>query len=100
MATISVISRKGGSGKSTLATNLAAYFALHNMPITLGDLDHQQSMRVWLGRRPSAAPSIASWVADASTLTKPPQALQNLVVDTPGGLSGLELAKTVMLSDA
>ncbi len=100
MPTISVVSRKGGSGKSTLATNLAAYFALHNLPITLGDLDHQQSMRVWLGRRPSAAPSIASWVADASTLSRPPSGLQNLVIDTPGGLTGLELAKTVMLSDA
>jgi chromosome partitioning protein len=100
MPTISVVSRKGGSGKSTLATNLAAYFALHNMAITLGDLDHQQSMRVWLGRRPRAAPSIASWVADASTLSRPPSGLQNLVIDTPGGLTGLELAKTVMLSDA
>ncbi len=100
MATIAVISRKGGSGKSTLATNLAAYFALHNLPVTLGDLDHQQSMRVWLQRRPSAAPTIASWVAEATSLTRPPSGVQNLVIDTPGGLTGLALAKTVMLSDA
>jgi chromosome partitioning protein len=100
MPTIAVISRKGGSGKSTLATNLAAYFALQGMPITLGDLDHQQSMRTWLQRRPSAAPSIASWVADAATLARPPSGTTNLVVDTPGGLTGLGLAKTVMLADA
>jgi chromosome partitioning protein len=100
MPTIAVISRKGGSGKSTLATNLAAYFALQGMPITLGDLDHQQSMRTWLQRRPSAAPSISSWVADASTLSRPPSGTTNLVVDTPGGLTGLGLAKTAMLADA
>ena len=100
MPTIAIIGRKGGSGKSTLASNLAAYFALHNMPITLGDLDNQQSMRVWLTRRPSAAPAIGSWVADAATLTRPPAGAQNLVLDTPGGLTGLALAKTVMLSDA
>jgi chromosome partitioning protein len=100
MPTIAVISRKGGSGKSTLATNLAAYFALQGMPITLGDLDHQQSMRTWLLRRPSAAPNISSWVADATTLARPPSGIQNLVIDTPGGLTGLGLAKTVMLADA
>jgi chromosome partitioning protein len=100
MPTIAVISRKGGSGKSTLATNLAAYFALQGMPITLGDLDHQQSMRTWLQRRPSAAPSIASWVADATMLARPPSGTTNLVIDTPGGLTGLGLAKTVMLADA
>jgi chromosome partitioning protein len=100
MATIAVISRKGGSGKSTLASNLAAYFALHKMSVTLADLDHQQSMRVWLGRRPSAAPSIGSWVADASTMTRPPSGAQNIVIDTPGGMTGLPLAKTVMLADA
>jgi chromosome partitioning protein len=100
MATIAVISRKGGSGKSTLASNLAAYFALHKMPVTLGDLDHQQSMRVWLSRRPSAAPTIASWVADAATMTRPPSGTQNIVIDTPGGMTGLPLAKTVMLADA
>jgi chromosome partitioning protein len=100
MPTIAVMSRKGGSGKSTLASNLAAYFALHKMPVTLGDLDHQQSMRVWLGRRPSAAPAVASWVADAATMTRPPSGVQNLVIDTPGGMTGLALAKTVMLADA
>jgi chromosome partitioning protein len=100
MATIAVISRKGGSGKSTLASNLAAYFALHKMPVTLGDLDHQQSMRVWLGRRPSAAPAVASWIADAATMARPPNSTQNMVIDTPGGMTGLSLAKTVMLADA
>jgi chromosome partitioning protein len=100
MPTIAIVSRKGGSGKSTLATNLAAYFALQNISITLGDLDHQQSMRVWLKRRPSAAPAINAWVANTSGAVRPPSGTSNLVLDTPGGLHGLELAKVAMIADA
>ena len=57
MGTLAVVSRKGGSGKSTLATNLAAYMARRTGSVTLGDLDHQQSMRVWLARRPLRRPT-------------------------------------------
>ncbi len=97
---IAIVSRKGGSGKSTLATNLAAYFALNNMPVTLGDLDHQQSMRVWLKRRPSAAPAVQGWVGDTVGSVRPPTGVVNLVLDMPGGLYGLALAKVEMISDA
>lgn len=100
MPTIAIVSRKGGSGKSTLATNLAAYFALNNIAVTLGDLDHQQSMRVWLKRRPSAAPEIAGWVGDTAGSVRPPIGVTNLVLDTPGGMNGLALAKVAMISDA
>jgi chromosome partitioning protein len=100
MPTISIVSRKGGSGKSTLATNLAAYFALNAIAVTLGDLDHQQSMRVWLKRRPSAAPEIQGWVGDTAGIVRPPSGVANLVLDTPGGLTGLALAKVAMISDA
>ncbi|TAG48679.1 MAG: ParA family protein [Betaproteobacteria bacterium] len=100
MPTIAIVSRKGGSGKSTLATNLAAYFALQGISVTLGDLDHQQSMRAWLKRRPSAAPVINAWVGNASGAARPPPGTTNLVLDTPGGLHGLELAKVAMIADA
>jgi chromosome partitioning protein len=100
MPTIAIVSRKGGSGKSTLATNLAAYLALNGMPVTLGDLDHQQSMRVWLKRRPSAAPLIQGWVGDTAGSVRPPTGITNFVLDTPGGLNGLALAKVAMVSDA
>ncbi|MGL4573432.1 MAG: ParA family protein [Burkholderiaceae bacterium] len=100
MATVAIISQKGGCGKSTLATNIAAYFASQRVPITLGDLDHQQSMRVWLNRRPADAPAIASWAADASALWRPPAGTTHVVVDTPGGLHGFALAKVVMIADA
>ncbi|MFM2399851.1 MAG: hypothetical protein RL341_2008 [Pseudomonadota bacterium] len=100
MATVAIISQKGGCGKSTLATNIAAYFASRRVPITLGDLDHQQSMRVWLNRRPADAPAIASWAADAGALWRPPVGTTHVVVDTPGGLHGFALAKVVMIADA
>jgi chromosome partitioning protein len=100
MAVVAIISRKGGSGKSTLASNIAAYFAKRQMPITLGDLDHQQSMRVWLARRPASAPAISSWTGDTNALLRPPANITNLVLDTPGGLHGFALSKVVMIADA
>lgn len=100
MGTIAIVSRKGGSGKSTLATHLASYLARRNESVTLGDLDHQQSMRVWLSRRPSAAPRIVGWLADSGGLARPLIGTQHLILDTPGGLHGLGLAKVVMASDA
>lgn len=100
MGTLAVVSRKGGSGKSTLATNLAVYLARSTGSVTLGDLDHQQSMRVWLARRPSAAPPIVGWVGDSVGLARPALGTQHLVLDTPGGLHGLGLARVVMVADA
>jgi cellulose biosynthesis protein BcsQ len=100
MAIVAIISRKGGSGKSTLASNIAAYFAKRQTPVTLGDLDHQQSMRVWLARRPASAPAIASWTGDTNALLRPPAGIANLVLDTPGGLHGFALSKVVMIADA
>lgn len=99
MPTVAIVSRKGGCGKSTLATNIAAYFARDGLPITLGDLDHQQSMRVWLKRRPSAAPAVAGWVGDIQSSVRPPLGVTHLVLDTPGGLHGLALAKVAMVAD-
>lgn len=100
MAVVVVISRKGGCGKSTLATHIAAYLACQGMPVTLGDLDPQQSACTWLGRRPSSAPAIAAWSADAKALVRPPASAANLVIDTPGGLQGFALSKMVMWADA
>ena len=100
MPTVALLSRKGGCGKSTLATNIAAYFAREGVPITLGDLDHQQSMRVWLKRRPSAAPAITGWFGDTNGNVRPPIGASHLVLDTPGGLHGLGLAKVAMVADA
>ncbi len=100
MPTVALVSRKGGCGKSTLATHIASYFAREGMTVTLGDLDHQQSMRVWLKRRPSAAPAITGWVGETNGSVRPPPGTTHLVLDTPGGLHGLALAKVAMVADA
>ncbi len=100
MPTVALVSRKGGCGKSTLATHIASYLAREGMTITLGDLDHQQSMRVWLKRRPSAAPAIMGWVGETNGNVRPPLGTTHLVLDTPGGMHGLALAKVAMVADA
>lgn len=100
MATVAVLSRKGGCGKSTLATHMAAWLATRGTAVTLGDIDHQQSARTWLGYRPAAAAPIGAWVGNANALTRPPLGSPNMVLDTPGGLHGLALFKVVMLADA
>ena len=52
MPVIAVASPKGGVGKSTLATNVAGYWASRGHAVMLGDVDRQQSARLWLGLRP------------------------------------------------
>jgi len=104
MPVIAVINRKGGSGKSTLATHLAAYCATRGMPVMLGDVDRQQSTRTWLRRReeqqtPQRSP-IVSWVVDPKNVLRPPTGITRVVLDTPGGMRGFDLARVVMFADA
>ena len=47
-----VINAKGGSGKTTISTNLASYYALKGLKVTLVDLDPQGSSSKWLASRP------------------------------------------------
>ena len=60
MPVVVVANPKGGVGKSTLSTNIAGYFARQGHAVMLGDIDRQQSSRLWLGLRPSAARPIAA----------------------------------------
>jgi chromosome partitioning protein len=103
MPVIVVLNRKGGSGKSTLATHLAAYAANHRIPVMLGDVDKQQSSRTWLTLRQKTTqatmPMIPHWTSGEGRLPIVPSGAGLLVLDTPGGLQGLELAKVVMLAD-
>ena len=100
MPVIAVINRKGGSGKSTVATHVAASFARAGHAVMLGDFDRQQSSRTWLHRRsrldPVQAPPILGWVVDPASVARPPAGVSHLVLDTPGGLTGFELARLVM----
>lgn len=100
MPVIAVINRKGGSGKSTLATHLSAWLARQNLAVMLGDVDRQQSARTWIKRRDVSLPTIVPWAMDQKNILRPPPGVTHVVLDTPGGLHGFELAKIVMSADA
>jgi chromosome partitioning protein len=104
MPVIAIVNPKGGSGKSTLATHLAGHAARAGLPVMLGDVDKQKSTVLWLRRRAlepvARSAPIVSWVADAQKLMRPPSGVTHVVLDTPGGLRGFELARVVMSADA
>ena len=104
MSVIAVVNRKGGSGKSTLATHIAAYCALRGAAVAIADIDRQQSTRAWLRQRRAqlAAESIriTAWNVDPRSFVRPPVGIDHVVIDTPGGLTGLDLARVVMYADA
>ena len=104
MAVIAVANRKGGSGKSTLATHLAALYANLGAPVMLGDVDRQQSTQTWLRLRaerdlPDSAP-IVGWAVDPRRVLRPPAGVRHVILDTPGGLRGFDLARVVAFADA
>lgn len=88
MPVVVVANPKGGVGKSTLSTNIAGYFAAQGHAVMLGDADRQQSSRLWLGLRPSAARPIATWDVNADMIAKAPKGTTHVVLDTPAGLHG------------
>jgi len=103
MPVVAVINRKGGSGKSTLATHLAGHCANSGLRVMLGDVDRQQSSLAWLRRR-AAQPlarnaPIVGWAVDTRSVLRPPAGITHVVLDTPGGLRGLDLARVVMSAD-
>lgn len=100
MPVIAVVNLKGGSGKSTLATHIAAWLARHGSSVMLGDMDRQQSARTWLTRRDPALPRILPWAVDQKGILRPPPGVTHVVLDTPGGMHGFDLAKVVMAADA
>jgi chromosome partitioning protein len=100
MAVIAVVNRKGGSGKSTVAAHLAAWCARQGHSVVLGDADLQQSSRAWLRRRDPELPTIASLTLDTHTTLRVPRGFDHVVLDTPGGLHGFELARVLMFADA
>jgi len=103
MPVIAVVNRKGGSGKSTLATHLASHYANAGVPVMLGDVDRQQSTQTWLRARalrdlPSSAP-IVGWAVDPKRVLRPPAGVSHVVLDTPGGLRGFDLARVAAFAD-
>jgi chromosome partitioning protein len=103
MPVVAVVNCKGGSGKSTLATHLAAHYANAGSPVMLGDVDRQQSTQSWLRLRgmhdlQRSAP-IVGWAVDPKRVLRPPAGVSLVVLDTPGGLRGFDLARVVAFAD-
>jgi chromosome partitioning protein len=102
MRVVAVINRKGGSGKSTLATHLAGHCAQFGRRVMLGDVDLQHSSLAWLARRAGrpGLPQISGWAVDRQAVVRPPTGITHVVLDTPGGLRGADLARAVFSADA
>jgi chromosome partitioning protein len=99
MPVVVVANPKGGVGKSTLSTQIAGYFASRGHAVMLGDADRQQSSRLWLSLRPSAARPISTWDVGDDQLAKPPKGTTHVVLDTPAGLHGKRLKEVLKLAD-
>lgn len=95
MRTILVANPKGGCGKSTVAVHLASWFARYDEVVYLGDLDRQQSSRQWLELRPPSLPTIRHWAIAESEFGQPPRDCSLAILDTPAGLHGKQLKKTL-----
>ena len=99
MPVVVIANPKGGVGKSTLATQIAGYFASRGHAVMLGDIDRQQSSRLWLGLRPPQARAISGWDVSGEALAKPPKGTTHVVLDTPAGLHGKRLSEVLKIAD-
>jgi len=107
MIRIVVINAKGGCGKSTISTNLASLYASKGFKTALYDYDEQGSSMRWLQARPETVPDIYGVTAHKNAnkgvtrswhLRVPPE-ISRLVVDTPPGLKGPDLAEQLKGAD-
>ncbi|RZI70950.1 MAG: ParA family protein [Variovorax sp.] len=100
MPVVLVANPKGGVGKSTLATNVAGYFASRGHAVMLGDVDRQQSSRLWVGLRPPNAAPITTWEASGEgSVVRPPRGTTHAVLDTPAGLHGWRFKEVLAMAD-
>lgn len=86
-------------GKSTLSTNVAGYYASKGHAVMLGDVDRQQSSKLWLGLRPAAARPISTWDAGADRIVRVPKGVTHAVLDTPAGLHGWRFKDVLKMAD-
>jgi len=107
MIRIVVINAKGGCGKSTISTNLASFYASKGFQTALYDYDQQGSSMRWLNARPKSVASIhgvtahrtaARGVTKSWHLRIPPET-SRMILDTPPGLTGPDLADQLKGAD-
>ncbi|HEX7455249.1 MAG TPA: ParA family protein [Gallionella sp.] len=94
MKTILIANPKGGSGKTTLSVNIAGFLANQGQRVAMLDLDRQKSASAWVAARPDDLPEIVTLDS-----TKGEDCLNDwLVIDSPAGLHGKNLAHALRLS--
>ncbi len=94
MKTVLIVNPKGGSGKTTLSVNIASYLASRGQRVAMLDLDRQQSAALWLSTRPGDLPRIRT----LDSRKKHDQPNDWLVIDSPAGLHGKNLAHALKLA--
>lgn len=99
MPVVVIANPKGGVGKSTLSTHVAGYYASRGHAVMLGDVDRQQSSKLWLSLRPAAARPISTWDAGADRIVRVPKGVTHAVLDTPAGLHGWRFKDVLKMAD-
>ena len=99
MPVVVLANPKGGVGKSTLVTNIAGHFAARGRAVMLGDVDRQQSSRLWLDLRPAAARPITTWEVSSDKIARPPKGSTHVVLDTPAGLHGWRFNEVLKMAN-
>jgi len=104
--TIAIMNSKGGSGKTTITTNLANFYASHDLKTLLVDHDSQGSSVQWLKRR-----SIDSTLIEAteayrqannftrSWMMRVPLGTQRVLIDTPAGIDAVQMEQIAKRAD-
>lgn len=104
---ILIANAKGGCGKTTIATNIASHFASQGKVVRLFDHDTQGSSLQWLSRRPQEFAEIHGVDASRrpdnrmtrSWQLRVPLDTDTVVIDTPAGIDGPELAAMLLEHD-
>jgi chromosome partitioning protein len=94
MKTILIANPKGGSGKTTLSVNIAGYLANQGHRVAILDLDRQKSATTWVAARTDDLPGIVTLDSKKGE----DYFTDHLVIDSPAGLHGKNLARTLKLA--
>jgi len=98
MQKIMLLNPKGGCGKSTISTNLAAYYANHELSVAIADYDPQKSSLNWLRQRTFDFAPITSININTKQIEYPNN-LDYLIMDTPAGLEKEKMQQLIQLTD-